>query len=207
MRTCTVTFVLIYSLPLSPLFGQPAGKTDRLFQPEALQEDFRIFRGILETYHPGLYRFTTPEQWQVYFDQTSIQLQEAQSETAFANLLAYLINKIRCGHTSLITSKAGIRLNQPLKTPAFPLRVKVWRDSVATLTMPGHSPPLVPPGSILTSINGNPATNAEQLRAAVASVTERSSSRRLSRSCVSAPAKRMVTRCRPPRLTAVLKGN
>ncbi|MFM7839451.1 MAG: S41 family peptidase, partial [Chitinophagaceae bacterium] len=116
----------------------------------------RLFRGILETYHPGLTRFTPPDELKAYFDQAWVQLQEAESETEFANRLSYLINKIHCGHTSLIPSKASLRSNRLLKTPAFPLRLKVWRDSVAVVAMRGKASSPVPPGSILTSINGYP---------------------------------------------------
>ena len=41
---------------------------DRLYSPEALQEDFTIFRGALEESHGGLYWYTPKEE----FDTDSI---------------------------------------------------------------------------------------------------------------------------------------
>lgn len=67
----------------------------------SLQEDFDYFRLILESAHPGLYQYTSVKDMQYLFDSTYKTLDSNISVFEFYNKLAFISNKIHCGHTSI----------------------------------------------------------------------------------------------------------
>src|ERR1700710_1188663 len=66
-----------------------------------LQEDFNYFRLILESAHPGLYQYTSVKDMQRLFDSTYKTLDSNISVFEFYNKLAFITNKIHCGHSSI----------------------------------------------------------------------------------------------------------
>lgn len=66
-----------------------------------LQEDFKYYRMILESAHPGLYQFTSVNTMKHLFDSTYQTLDGDMSIFGFFNKLSFITNEIRCAHTSL----------------------------------------------------------------------------------------------------------
>ncbi|MFN4144602.1 MAG: S41 family peptidase [Runella sp.] len=71
---------------------------------ELLRQDFRLMRLALESYHPGIYRYTSPDSMQWIFDQTAQQLTHDMTEQEFRRTLNPIFSYIRCGHTNIYSS-------------------------------------------------------------------------------------------------------
>src|SRR5450432_3632977 len=105
---------LLYSISLLPalactITGCSSAKQN--FNPnaeysrEALQEDYHLFRNILEDAHPSLYWYTTKDSLDYFFDCGYQHIKDSMTEPEFRTLLSYVIAKIDCGHTSVRFSK------------------------------------------------------------------------------------------------------
>ncbi len=60
--------------------------------------DLELLKSNLEQFHPGLYRYTSKDSMD-YFFQKAVENIEDQSVTAFYAEVTRLLNKVRCGHT------------------------------------------------------------------------------------------------------------
>lgn len=67
--------------------------------PEAQKEDFDLFKKALAEVHPGLYRYTSKEEFDRLFADTATKMQETQSRESFYRTLVPLVDAIHCGHT------------------------------------------------------------------------------------------------------------
>lgn len=122
--------------------------------PAILQEDYRVFRGILEHYHPGLYWFTPKEKFDQYFDEGFSKLSDSLTETEFRNILQYVSNNIHCGHTAVQASKKYNRYIDTARLNLFPLSLKVWPDSMAVIASLDRKDSVLRRGTVIKSING-----------------------------------------------------
>lgn len=66
-----------------------------------LKEDFNIFKRVLTTLHPGVYRYQTPASLEKLFSEFEVKLKSPISENKFFILLSQFTNQIYCGHTYL----------------------------------------------------------------------------------------------------------
>src|SRR5829696_10476915 len=71
------------------------------YSPRELQEDYRLFRNILEESHPSLYWYTPKDSIDYYFEAGAAKLKDSLPEYKFRNVLSYVLSQIRCGHTSV----------------------------------------------------------------------------------------------------------
>jgi hypothetical protein len=134
--------------------SRKAYNPNKKFAPEALQADYRIFRGILESAHPSLYWYTPKDSMDYYFNEGYSALRDSMTEGQFRIWLSYVIAKINCGHTSIKASKAYTRYIDTAKEKTFPFALKFWPDSmVVTANLRKHDP-VFRRGTILKSING-----------------------------------------------------
>src|SRR5690349_7955482 len=97
-----VVLVVLASCSASKPFS-PSKK----YSPEDLQKDYSIFRSSLEESHPSLYWYTPKDSMDYYFEIGKSKLHDSLTESSFRYVLAYVISKIRCGHTSVRASKAA----------------------------------------------------------------------------------------------------
>ena len=95
-----------------------------------LKEDFNLLRKILEANHPSLYWYTPKDSMDLYFDQSINSITDSLDEVQFKNKVAWLVSKIRCGHTSVLFSKAYTRNAIQFRFPSLPLYLKAWGDSL-----------------------------------------------------------------------------
>ena len=128
----------------------------RKYSPAQLQEDYTLFRNILEESHPSLYWYSSKDSIDYYFDQGALQLKDSLPEYKFRNVLSYVVSKFRCGHTSVRASKAASRYSDKTRSFSLPLSVKAWPDTVMVTSTLNRKDSNVTRGVILTSIEGRP---------------------------------------------------
>ena len=123
-----------------------------------LQADYILLKNILQKKHPALYWYTPQPKMDIYFDKYYAVIKDSMTEQQFAWLvLAPLINKIYCGHTSVSLSKNYSRWIKNKFTPSFPLYLKVWNDSmVVYANLNQQKDTVFKKGFLVTSINGIP---------------------------------------------------
>lgn len=131
-------------------FGPPLPK----MPANALKEDIRTLKKILEANHPSLYWYTSKDSIDYYFEQTLRGITDSLHEVDYKNRLAKLIATIRCGHTTVRFSKAYGKIANRYRFPQFPLALKAWDDSLVVLASAYKTDPVFKRGTIITAING-----------------------------------------------------
>src|ERR1700755_70325 len=99
---------------------------DRKYSPAELQKDYGVFRGTLEAWHPSLYWYTSRDSMTRFFDEGDAALRDSMTEPQFRKVLSYVIAQVRCGHTSVSSSKDWSRYLDSAKLRQFPLILKFW---------------------------------------------------------------------------------
>lgn len=125
------------------------------FSPEDLQKDYDIFRASLEDAHPSLYWYTPKDSMDYYFSEGKSRLKDSLTESGFRYVLASVLSKIRCGHTTVRASEAATNYNGP-QGLSFPLFVKAWPDTVVVTANLNRKDSNLIRGTILKSIDGRP---------------------------------------------------
>jgi hypothetical protein len=124
------------------------------YPPAELQADYSLFRHILERSHPSIYWYTTKDSMDYYFNQGFQLLNDSMNEIQFRDVLAYVISKLDCGHTSVKGSKAFNRYIDTASSLAFPFALKFWSDTMVISANLRRRDPLLQRGTIVKSING-----------------------------------------------------
>ena len=126
---------------------------NKKYGTDQLKSDYALFRSILEKEHPGLYWYTPVDSMNYYFEKGESMLKDSLTETGFRTVLSYVLAKIKCGHTTVRSSKAYARRGTGRY---FPLVIKTWGDTaVITLNLNRRDSNIVR-GSLLTGINNIP---------------------------------------------------
>ncbi|MEO6315114.1 MAG: S41 family peptidase [Chitinophagaceae bacterium] len=128
------------------------------YKKEQLQEDYRMFRNILEDAHPSLYWYASKDALDYFFDEGYKNIRDSMTEPQFRTLLSYVISKIDCGHTSVRFSKQYAKYIDTARLPQFPLGIKFWDDSAVIYTNNNRSDSVLTRGTIITAINNVPIT-------------------------------------------------
>ncbi len=149
-----VLLVFLSSCAVSKNYS-PAEK----YGPGQLQEDYRLFRNILEESHPSLYWYTPKDTIDHYFDKAASQLNDSLPEYKFRNLLSSVLSQVRCGHTTVRASKAAVKYAERNRSIAFPLNLKIWNDTAIITSSLNRSDSMIPRGSRLLSIENRPIEN------------------------------------------------
>lgn len=146
----TVTCNLMFSCVASKNYS-PAKK----FPQEELRADYSLLRNILEKKHPSLYWYTTKDSMDWYFDKYYQSIPDSMTEQQFAwHILAPLVDKIHCGHTSIGSSKNYQRWAKDRRLPSFPLYFKVWNDTMSVLSNLNRNDSIFKRGVLVTAVNG-----------------------------------------------------
>jgi Peptidase family S41 len=126
----------------------------RKYSPAKIQADYSLFRRILETSHPSIYWYTSKDSMDYYFDEGNRSLNDSMTEIQFRDVLAYVISKIDCGHTSMKGSKAFSKYVDTAFSKAFPFAIKFWSDTMVITANLRKNDPLLQRGTQVISING-----------------------------------------------------
>lgn len=133
---------------------QASFNPQKKYAPGVLQQDYMLYRNILEESHPSLYWFTPKDSMDYYFDEGYAKLSDSMTELEFKNLLSYVTAKIRCGHTSVRYSKKYTHYLDTVHMPLFPLSFKVWRDSLVVTANLNRRDSILKRGTVVKGIDG-----------------------------------------------------
>ncbi|MCX8019767.1 MAG: S41 family peptidase [Chitinophagaceae bacterium] len=135
--------------------GKNVVSADTKYSPEKLQRDFRLFRNILQTYHPSLYWYCDSQTLNRRFADAERLLSDSLNEPAFRKILSYVASSIRCGHTTVRPSKAWNRYADTAFTgKLFPLSLKAWPDTFVVIQNLHRNDTVLKRGTVVTKING-----------------------------------------------------
>ncbi len=153
-----LSFVGLFCLSLL-LLGCRAARVnfdaEKKFEEAALKKDLSILKGVLETHHPGLYWYQSPEDWQKNYSLAEASINQPMTEPEFRKLLRPLVSSIRCGHTSVRNSKAWQKFSDTARIKQlFPISVKCWSDTMLVLGNLDPADSLLVRGAQILSING-----------------------------------------------------
>ncbi len=122
--------------------------------PAKLREDLSLLKKILEANHASLYWYTPKDSIDYYFANALNSITDSLDEVAFRNKVAYVISKIRCGHTTVRFSKAYSKKAVQFRYPQFPLSLKAWDDSLVVISSLVPQDTVFTRGTVITAING-----------------------------------------------------
>lgn len=125
---------------------------------EKLQEDYSMFRDILQDAHPSLYWYTSKDSLDYYFNYGYQHIADSMTEPQFRTLLSYIISKIDCGHTSIKFSKNYAKYIDTARLAQFPLGIKFWDDSAVVYSNINRKDTILVRGTVITAINNVPVT-------------------------------------------------
>lgn len=131
------------------------------FSPAEMQEDYHLFRNILEESHPSLYWYTPKDSMDRYFELGAEKLKDSLTEDRFRYVLSYVLAKIRCGHTTTRPSKEAVNYAERNRSVQFPLAVKAWKDTAVLISNLIRHDTSLKRGVLLTSIDGRPMQEIE----------------------------------------------
>jgi hypothetical protein len=159
MNFITVSRILAVALLFSCSTANKNYSPVKKFPGRDLRQDYTLLRNILEKKHPSLYWYTPKDSMDTYFDTYYNYIADSMTEQQFAwQILAPLVSKIHCGHTSVSLSKAYGKWAEGRRFPSFPLSFKVWEDSMAVTGNLNRKDSIFKRGTIVTSINHTPHT-------------------------------------------------
>ncbi|MEO6583124.1 MAG: S41 family peptidase [Ferruginibacter sp.] len=155
MKYILVCLCLITLISLSACTASRNYSPAKKYPGSALQKDYTLLRSILESKHPSLYWYTSKDSMDMFFDKYYAQIGDSMTEQQFAwHILAPLVDKIHCGHTSVSMSKAYNKWASGKKIPSFPLFLKIWNDTMAVTGSLNRKDSLFKRGTLVTAING-----------------------------------------------------
>jgi hypothetical protein len=154
MKTVLYFFLIPCSFCLSCKTTKQTFDPNKKYPPEKLKQDYSLFRSILEESHPGLYWYTPKDSMDHFFDNGYAELSDSMTEPQFRNILAYVITKIDCGHTSVRYSKDYTKYLDTANISLFPLALKFWGDTMIVTVNINRKDSLLKRGTVITSING-----------------------------------------------------
>ncbi len=122
---------------------------------ENLQNDFSLLIKILEEKHPSLYWYTSKDSMDLYFNRYFNEIKDSMTDQDFAwKIISPLLNKIKCGHTSVSMTKKYYKWEKQQKFKSFPYHLKIWADSMAVSRQQSLRDTFFKRGTIIKSING-----------------------------------------------------
>ncbi len=149
-KKSALAFIFILSLSIATAQIIPR------FPQQEMREDMQLLKKILEANHPSLYWYSTKQHIDSVFNTVYHSLPDTLNEIEFRKKIAYWISEIRCGHTSVRYSKKFTKRLTKLRYPAFPLSIKVWKDSMVVLANRYILDTSLKRGTIITGINNRP---------------------------------------------------
>ncbi|HEX2683771.1 MAG TPA: S41 family peptidase, partial [Ferruginibacter sp.] len=148
---------LAFALPFF-LFSCAATKNynpQKKYSRGQLDRDYTLLRNILESKHPSLYWYTPKDSMDMYFEIYQNAIKDSMTEQQYGwKVIAPLLDKIRCGHTSFGRSKAYNNWAGGKRQPSFPLFLKCWGDTMVITNNLNRRDSVLKRGTVITSING-----------------------------------------------------
>ena len=148
-------FIVCCCLLLSCAAGKKNYSPFKKYPAQTLQKDYCLLKNILQQKHPSIYWYTPKDSMDMYFEKYYNSIADSMTEQQFAwYILAPLVDKLRCGHTSVSMSKAYVKWAEGKRLPSFPLYMKVWNDTMAVTANLNPRDSIFKRGTLITSVNG-----------------------------------------------------
>ena len=125
----------------------------------SLSEDVRVLRRALESLHPGLYRYVTPQQLDQRFTALDARLRNGATPAETFLAIADFTSGLKCAHTFPNPTNQSKAVSAAVfeNTPRVPFYFR-WLDRKMVVTDDMSSGRSFPPGTEVVSINGVAAT-------------------------------------------------
>ena len=149
-----VAFLIVITCLIGCSASRQTFDPQHKYSKKQLQQDYSVFRGVLEESHPSLYWFTSRDSMDYFFDDGFRHITDSMTETQFRNVLSYVVSKIHCGHTAVKYSKQYGKYLDTAKIKMFPLSFKVWSDSMAVTANINRKDSVLKFGTLVTAIDG-----------------------------------------------------
>jgi hypothetical protein len=148
----TLTFLGLQIISL-PVFGQDTiYNSGKLYPASQLKADLHFLQAQLDSIHPGLYRYTTRDSLQAFFDNLNNTIVSPMQEQQFLSLIMLLNAKICDGHTMFLPSEAAMVSNNT-RGRFLPFTVAFIKDRLY-ITENCSTDSSIQPGTEITEING-----------------------------------------------------
>ncbi len=148
-------FFLLSSFLFSCSISRKNYSPSKKYDQKTLQQDYLLLKNILEKKHPSLYWYTPKDSMDMYFERYYKAIGDSMTKQQFAwHILAPLVDKIHCGHTSVSLSKAYSKWADGRRFPSFPLFMKIWNDTMAVTGNLDMKDKIFKRGTLVTSVNG-----------------------------------------------------
>lgn len=148
------SFVLLMVLFSSCIGYRKSNYTfNQKYSATEIKSDLSLLKKILEANHPSLYWLTPKDSVDYYFNSTINSIGDSLTEIQCRNKIAFVLSKIRCGHTGVRFSVDFSRLAKNHSDTTFPLSIKTWKDSMVVLSSAFKNDSIFKKGTIITSIN------------------------------------------------------
>jgi hypothetical protein len=128
---------------------KPVPTLTQAFQPKQLKEDLGVLQKILDSSHPGMYLYTSREDFAEAYRKAIESLKEQATLLDFYRTVAPLVEKVRCGHTYFNFPKKLLK-NLHADIELFPVPV-IFLGQRAYVDQANGPLPL---GAEVTSLNG-----------------------------------------------------
>ena len=150
MKKFALQVLLLLSVA-SSLFAQTDTLNTTVLTPVQLNEDFNLYRRMIQETHPGLYRYTSKKVIQAKLDSIASLLNEPMPFYGFYKLLMASNAAIKCAHSTILPTNTfwNYFSTQPKTFPYFLQPI----DGKYFVLLNGTSGDLIKPGYELTHIN------------------------------------------------------
>ena len=131
------------------LFSFSSDNTEtRQLSPSELKEDVSVLRKALEKYHPGLYWYTSEDQFNLAWDSLNSHLDKPMSDIQFFGRLLPIVAKVKCAHTFFFPSEDIFT-----RGTRFPIDLK-FINGKGYIMPDSLNQYKIPKGSELLTVNG-----------------------------------------------------
>lgn len=149
--------IIFYGCILISLSGcgfiqQFNGSKERTIAVADAQKELQLLYQILEANHPSLDWYITKDSLTFYFQQVQQNLQTPLTLDKYRNQIAWLIAKIKCGHTA-VKFPSALSKNHPNE---FPLVLKYFNDTAVVLANANKKDSVLKRGVVVTAIQHQP---------------------------------------------------
>nr|MCU0335718.1 S41 family peptidase [Chitinophagaceae bacterium] len=156
-RICFLPWLALAALLAACSSTKPAYQASRKFSAQQLQQDVDLAWQTLQQVHPSYHWYTPTEEVNRRFAEVRASITDSLTEAEFRLRLSYAVAAIRCGHTSVLASKAANAYSNRSNAALLPLQVRVWgADSVVVVRAAGPGADSIRPGMIITAIDSVP---------------------------------------------------
>lgn len=147
--------ILFYTFTLSVnILAQK--QVDTIYNVEDMTEDFKYLHKHLMINHPGIFKYTSKENWETIYQNTLKRINEPLQNVKYRLILREYLANIKCGHTQVIPSNKSLKVFNKRKHNSVPFKVTFLKNKIIVTENESNDSNLVK-GTEILSINGNEA--------------------------------------------------